>query len=918
MTESSYKNKAGDFSRFPLLWLATCLAIGIFAAGNFSSHRYFFLCFCTISVFGCIIFFRSKPIAGIFLLSAFAGAGGILYQIEKDTTKSDRLKTFYDEKRINSGDPVEIEGVLENAPELAAGGFFLNVKVHNVFYKEESFHVSGNVRLFAPVSSERMAEDYERLDLKYGSRLSVACRLSREDEYLNPGVFLRTEILELKDIDVSGSIKSPLLVDKPGDEAGFAPLAWIYEFRNDLISDFLRLFSSKTSGVLVASLLGNKNFLDKQTAEIFREGGTFHVLVISGLHITFIGAVLLFITGFFRRKRLWKFFLTVGFLWCYALAVGAEVPVVRAALMFTILLVPQIIHRDSTSLNALGACAIVLLVWRPDDLFNPSFHLTFVSVAAIVAVAFPLIEKLRKIGSWSPSTEEPFPPETPPFLTRFCETLYWREAAWEIESARQIWSAGLFKAPYFKMKHKTLARKFFQYVFEGILVTVVVQFWLLPLLVIYFHRVSFGSIILNLWVGFFIAIESFAAIGAIFFSKISLALAIPLARLTDALNSFLLFLPKVLIAGDMASFRLPVYTGAFRAIYVLYYLPLLVSAVLIYKWKPFAGGSLASRAYVPGILEFAIRKPELLLRSAFLLFVLFLAVIIFHPFSAPRADGRLHVDFLDVGQGDSALITFPNGETMLVDGGGRLNFAKMRAEYEGFEEPFEPDAPGIGERVVSEFLWEKGYSEIDYILATHADADHIQGLADVSRNFQIGTAFFGSITGDDDDLAELHGILQNHRVKIARLSQGDRLTIGGVELEVLNPPQESAAAFMVSENNNSIVLRLKFGARKVLLTGDIEKETEARLLQKRGLLQADVVKVAHHGSRTSSIEEFVDATRAEFAIIPVGRNSRFGHPHKEVLERWKTAGARVLTTGEKGTITFSTDGKNLSIETFLK
>ncbi len=126
-------------------------------------------------------------------------------------------------------------------------------------------------------------------------------------------------------------------------------------------------------------------------------------------------------------------------------------------------------------------------------------------------------------------------------------------------------------------------------------------------------------------------------------------------------------------------------------------------------------------------------------------------VIIFHPFTAPRPDGRLHIDFLDVGQGDAALITFPDGKTMLVDGGGRVNY--KRSDNDDESEIFEPDVPSIGESVVSEFLWEKGYSKIDHILATHADADHIQGLADVAKNFQIGSAFIGRSPMNDPDFA---------------------------------------------------------------------------------------------------------------------------------------------------------------------
>ena len=134
-----------------------------------------------------------------------------------------------------------------------------------------------------------------------------------------------------------------------------------------------------------ASLLGDKYFLDKDTADVFREGGTFHILVISGLHITFIGGLLLLLVMRLTRRRWIQFGVTAAVLWAYTLAVGADVPVVRAAIMFTVVSFSYVIYRQGSLLNALGVCGLVLLVWRPSDLFNPSFHLTFVSVVAILA-----------------------------------------------------------------------------------------------------------------------------------------------------------------------------------------------------------------------------------------------------------------------------------------------------------------------------------------------------------------------------------------------------------------------------------------------------------------------------------------------------------------------------------------------------
>ncbi len=910
------RKNSPDLSLYPLLFLAVSFSLGILTANLFALDWKIFLIACLLFAFLTIIFLKRK-ISVVFLAFAFFALGAFCFQSKYQNIAENRLKKLYDENKIASGDPLEIEGVLLSKPELAAGGFFLELNAEQAIYKGETINVSGKIRLFANVTSEQIAAEYEALNLGYGSRIRVASRPEREDEFLNPGVVSKKEILDQKEIDATANIKSPLLIEKLGEEKTFAPFAWIYERRQDLIVDFKNNFSQRTAGIMIASLLGNRYFLDKETAEIFREGGTFHVLVISGLHITFIGGLTLLFVRFFTRKRFWQFLIACGFLWAYSLAVGADVPVVRATVMFTILLFSQVIYRNGNLLNSLGACALVLLAWRPEDLFNQSFQLTFLSVTAIVAFAFPLIENLREIGSWSPSTEKPFPPNTSKFVKRFCEMLYWRERVWEIENRQQIWSANLFKSPYLKWLEAKNLQAVFRYLFEGFLVSLVVQIWLLPLTAVYFHRVTFSSIILNLWVGFFIALESFAAVIALFLGEFSELLAMPIVKLTEIFNWLLLFLPKIFIAGGWAGFRVPVYSGAMRGVYFLYFVPVLILTIFLNRWKPFEASSRFKVQSSKSVDKLQISKYFTAsacrrVSASFLIF--FTALIVFHPLSAPRTDGRLRVEFLDVGQGDAALVTFPNGETLLVDGGGRINFEKMNDEETGI---FEPDMQTIGESVVSQFLWEKGYSEIDYILATHADADHIQGLTDVAKNFKVRAAFFGRRPFDDEAFAELFEILQNKKIEVIEISRGDEIEIGGTKLQVLFP-EKDLSANPVSDNNHSVVLRIVFGTKKFLLTGDVEKETEEKLLQNPSFLQADVVKVAHHGSRTSSTENFVNAVKAEYAVIPVGRRSMFGHPHAEVVERWKNSGAKIKTTGERGTISISTDGRDLVIETFQK
>jgi competence protein ComEC len=359
---------------------------------------------------------------------------------------------------------------------------------------------------------------------------------------------------------------------------------------------------------------------------------------------------------------------------------------------------------------------------------------------------------------------------------------------------------------------------------------------------------------------------------------------------------------------------LPEYTGWSAVVYVIYYLPLVTLALALARWQPLD----RARAF-PSQNTTSWRKAALV--TAGLQSVLLL-LLVFHPLSAGRADGKLRVDFLDVGQGDAALVTMPDGTTLLIDGGGRTGFqgrnqARPAGTESDDEEPFARDTRSIGEAVVSEYLWWRGLDRVDYLLATHADADHIDGLNDVARNFNVRAALVARTPDDDPEYSKFAATLAARQIPCKVIGAGDQLQFGGATVTILWPllTNDSAAA---SANNDSIVLRLQFGERTILMTGDVEKEGEAAILDARRALVSDVVKVPHHGSRTSSTAAFVAASHPRLAVISVGLTSVFGHPHKEVVERWRASGAEVLTTGKRGTITVTTDGKALSIESFVR
>lgn len=852
------------FSQHPLVQLAVAFSAGICAATYLPARLSLSLVAGAVCSIGSLLFLVKKKtaLAGLGLFLSMFFAGQVLAVLER------RSEGTSDVKRLVDGDTDKtwlLTGVLDGPPELARDRVYLSLRVEKI----ADINASGRVWLLLP---------FRALDLRYGARIQVAATLDRTGNYRNPGVSMLSEYLDRRDFDATGIVRSPAAIVRLDDTPVFPPLAWLYEWRERLQRAIDSRFAPETAGVLDAALLGNRYNLSRDASERFREGGTFHVLVISGLHISFIGAVVFLLARRLTKRRLLQFLLPAIVVWAYSFAVGAEASVVRAALMFTFAGVATIIFRQSSSLNALGGAALVLLVRSPKEIFDPSFQLTFLSVLAIVVIAWPLLLNLKAIGIWHPRRSTPYPPACPRALKSLCEVLFWSERKWRQELDRSSHSCRLFKTRWAAWLERYHLQRFLRYMFGAVVVSASVQLLLLPLMIFYFHRLSLASLLLNIVVSVLLAVLVGVAMLALLLSQVSATISAPLFSLSNAINSAMVHSVDPFSDLGLASIRLPEYSGSAALIYALYYLPFLLLVIALSHWRP-----LASQAD---------RKCRLhrFIVPATTIQMLLLAILIFHPLSSGRADGNLRVDFLDVGQGDSALVTMPDGTTLLVDS-GRPSF------------PVASDsARRIGETVVSEYLWWRGLSEIDYVVATHADADHIEGFNDVLRNFPVKAMLAGPQTR-----------LQT-RTHVETIHAGDVMRFGEVDVSVMWPPAEGGG----SDNDNSVVLRIKFGERTILLTGDIEKAAERALALSQQNLKADVVKVPHHGSKTSSTDNFVQATKPMFAIISVGRKSMFGHPHKEVVQRWQSSGATVLTTGDSGTITVTTSGRELKLETFIK
>ena len=911
----STRSPAIAVAAYPLAQLAGAIALGVLA-GTFltNSHSLSLSNSVWLFVF-CGIFASAGAIAALLkhklrlatmlVVVSTAVIGSTLAIIEKSNVQPNRVRRLLEEGIIKVGEPVELTGVLEQEPELAPERLFLRLDVRQIRAGTTQTKTSGVVMLLARISQKRNEQEFDALDLHYGATLRVMTRIERADGFRNPGVSPFTEYLDRQGYDATALVKSPLLIERLENERVFLPLAWLYEWRRKVQTAIDSHFSQETAGVLDAAILGNRYFLSQSTSERFREGGTFHVLVISGLHVTFLGGLVFLIARRFTRNRGLQFAFSAVVLWSYALAVGAEPSVVRAALMFTVVVLAPLVSRQVSSLNAMGGAALALLVWRPSDLLDPSFQLTFASVAAIVLLSWPLLKKLSAVGAWRPTRETPYPPTCSPPLRSFCESLFWSERQWRAELEQNNYTYSLLKTPAAKILERIHLQRPLRYAFSTIVVSAGVQIVLLPLLIVYFHRLSFASLLLNIGVSLMMAAMTIVAVFALLLAQVSEVVAGPFISLANGLNWLTVHSVDPFAGAGLASIRLPEYSGWPTTIYVLYYLPLTALVRLLWRWQP----SLFSNSKE--------RSVRLTVWLALISQLCVVAIVVFHPYSVPRPDGNLHVDFLDVGQGDSVLVTLPDGATLLVDGGGRPGPFRQDAGSYSEDEKFERDTRSIGEAVVSEFLWQRGLDKVDYILATHADADHIDGLNDIARNFHVRAALVARTPKNDPEFARFSEAVSARRIPIQIIGAGDQLRFRGVTINVLWPPP-ALSADLPSQNNDSIVLQVLFGRRSFLLTGDIEADAEEALMPLAEILRADVVKVAHHGSTTSSTSRFIASTQPHYAVISVGQASIFGHPSPDIVKRWEEAGAQVLRTGNCGTITFTTDGNDLGIETFVK
>lgn len=243
---------------------------------------------------------------------------------------------------------------------------------------------------------------------------------------------------------------------------------------------------------------------------------------------------------------------------------------------------------------------------------------------------------------------------------------------------------------------------------------------------------------------------------------------------------------------------------------------------------------------------------------------------------------RLKIHYIDVGQADSELIQIDD-KNILIDAGNNDN-------------------------MTYDYLKTLGIAKLDYIIATHPHADHIGNMATIIKNFQVDNFYAPKASTTTKTFENMVNALKNKNLKMTVPKVGDSLTIGDAKLTFLAPNSDKYEDL----NNYSIVCKLKYGNTSFLFTGDAEDVSEGEILQKQLDIQADVLKVGHHGSHSSTTQEFLDKVNPTYAIISCGKDNDYGHPHKETLDKLNKKGAKVFRTDVSGTIIATSDGSKIS------
>jgi len=608
--------------------------------------------------------------------------------------------------------------------------------------------------------------------LHYGQRIRFSAVLTSPRNFHNPGAFDYVEYLRGQGINATASAKYSGIEILPGSSGSRFGL-WRAYARRSIVDRIHRLWPEPISGLMEAMAIGERSFVEPAERMDFQRSGTYHMLVVAGLHIGILAGSVLWILRLFNLPDIVASAGAMVLIFAYAVLTGEGAPVWRAALMFAVYLATRLLYRKRAMLNALASAALCLLLADPNALFTASFQMTVLCVALIAGIAVPLLDQsiepyargLRNLDALA-----------------YDRSLPSRVAQFRLDLRLLIDRLSRFvPRRALRLAITTSFRVLFG--FAGLLViSATMQFGLALPMSYYFHRATSLAIPANLLLVPLLQLLMPAAALAIATSYISFWLAkIPAALAGLALSAIA---DTVHWLGGMRVADIRVATPSATAI-VLSACALLLAIFIMRRRARYSTISvilvIASGVCVWEIKPFPQIRPSV-----------------------------LELTTIDVGQGDSIFLAFPKGGTLLIDGGG-LPFW-MHSQMD------------IGEDVVSPYLWSRGISRLAAIVLTHAHQDHMGGLPAIIANFRPRELWLPEGI-PPEEIRDLLASAKQHGVLMVYRQAGDTFFYSGATIRVLAPDPQFPVRTS-HRNDESLVMKISYGKTSALLEADAEKGTE--------------------------------------------------------------------------------------------
>jgi len=720
----------------------------------------------------------------------------------------------------------------------------------------ESIEQDGR-KFLQPVGIRATVYDAPGATLQYGERIHLLARLKLPHNFGNPGAFNYEGYLRGRGITVLASLKADDIEVIPGTSGsrfGF----WRSRVRNSILQHIHQsgLWSGEDAAIFSAMIMGDDSLLLRNVREEFQQTGVYHLLVVSGMNVALLAFAIFWLARRLRLPQWPASLLTIVFSVFYAYVAGMGVPIMRAVLMLSLFLVARLLYRDRSGLNATGFAALVVLVLSPAALFDAGFQLTFLALLGITGISVPLLER----------TSKPYRQA----LAHLDSTDY--DLSLDPKIAQVRLDLRLIASRLTNFFGVRLARMMVigtasavLMLYELALVSAITQAAVVLPMRQYFHRAAILGLVANVLVLPLAGIMLNSGIVAIALSYISMPFAHIAARIAALALHWTLACVGWLADFHVSQWRVP---DPAPLLILLAAAGILFALITVRRGRAVALAGMAA------------------------LFISSAIVAVYNP-GAKIESGKLEVTAIDVGQGDSILVISPQGRTMLIDGGGSIS--QVPSEFD------------FGEDVVASYLWSRGLERLDIVVLTHAHEDHIGGLPSIVEDFHpaelwVGTNFL------THDLLHLYDVASANHVFVQKHVAGEEFDWGGTKIRVLSPPADWQPK-PKDANDDSLTLLIGYGNTKALLAGDLERKMEQLVAAESP--QADLLKVPHHGSATSTSSALLAAVHPQFAVISAGYQNPFGHPRQVVLDRLQIYGVKTYRTDLQGAVTFLLDGKHV-------